>query len=282
MKQRLGKGLGALLPDMAPEEVSGAAVRDLPITQVDPDPAQPRKHFDEEALRQLADSLKLHGMIQPIVVRPEGPEHYVIVAGERRYRAARLLGLSTIPAIVRDFEKRAAIEAALVENLQRQDLNPIEEAAAIEAYMGTFDLTQEEAAANLGKSRPALTNSLRLLKLPDDLQERVIAGALTAGHARALLSVESDDLRRELAAVMEAQDLSVRQSEALIKKVTREKAKPKKTSALPAEFEDFAQTLREKLGTKVTVNGTLKRGRIVIDYYSRDDLDRIYEFFDRQ
>ena len=265
MKQRLGKGLGALLPDMAPEEVSGSAVRDLPITQVDPDPAQPRKHFDEEALRQLADSLKLHGMIQPIVVRPEGPEHYVIVAGERRYRAARLLGLPTIPAIVRDFEKRAAIEAALVENLQRQDLNPI-----------------EEAAANLGKSRPALTNALRLLRLPDDLQERVIAGALTAGHARALLSVESDDLRRELAAVMESQELSVRQSEALVKKVTSEKKKPKEAAPLPAEFEDFAQTLREKLGTKVTVNGTLKRGRIVIDYYSRDDLDRIYEFFDQK
>ncbi len=276
-KGGLGKGLEALLPNL-PEE-SADKLAEIKITEIDPNPNQPRRSFDAAALEQLAASIRTSGVIQPIVVRPaEG--RYMIIAGERRWRAARQAGLAVIPAVVRDVTRQKLYEMALIENLQREDLNPVEEAQAIDAYVREYGLTQEEAAEKLGKSRPAVANALRLLQLPEDLLEALAAGQLTAGHARCLLALEDPERQRQLAQRIIAEGLSVRQAEELARAAAPRRAAKRPPAGEPEGFHVLTEALRRTFGTKVRILGTQDRGKIQIDYFSREDVERIYEIIE--
>ena len=272
-KSGLGRGLDALMSSL-PDGPTGDQLLELALIEIDPNPNQPRRVFDEEALKELAASIKSSGVIQPILVRPMG-NRYVIIAGERRWRASRLAGLTTIPAVVRDVERQKLYEMALIENLQREDLNPLEEARAIYGYMDQYGLTQEEAAEILGKSRSALANSLRLLQLPESVLELLATGSLTPGHARCLLALDDEESIKQLAARIVKDGLSVRQVEAL----TQEKRKTSKKHAQeePEGFYVLTEAMRRAFGTRVKVMGTVDKGKIQIDYYSREDADRIYD-----
>ncbi len=275
----LGRGLGALLSlESVSMEVRDAIVL-LPIHDLNPNVDQPRKHFDQERLQELADSIAQNGVIQPIIAT-RYESGYKIVAGERRWRAARLAGLTTIPAIVRELTDTQVLEQALIENIQRQDLNPIEEAMALEKLMDEHNMTQEHLSTMIGRSRPAIANTVRLLKLSDEIKELVISEEMTAGHARALLGLP-DAKAQELAATTVLQKgLNVRQTEALVKSMmrTRKKAAPSPANAeVAANVRDLEQRLRTCLGTKVTIQDRNKKGKIVIDYYSYDELDRILD-----
>lgn len=261
-------------------------VQSIPINQIDPNPHQPRRDFDVEALTGLAQSIKEHGIVQPLVVRRMG-ERYELIAGERRLRAAEMAGLTEVSVIVGDFDDRKAMEMALIENIQREDLNPIEEASAIQRLRDDFGLTQEELSSRLGKSRPAIANSLRLLSLEDEIQESVSRGTISAGHARALLGVSDPDSRLKLHQEVVDKALSVRQTEELVKRVqagvdglnvSRETrpAPPKDPN-----ITDVEDSLRRILGTKVVIRDRKGRGRIQIEYYSLDDLDRILEILQK-
>ena len=283
MKKGLGKGLDALLGDYA--EAPQEGVRELDVYSIDTNAGQPRKEFDEDKLKELSGSISQHGMVQPILVRQKG-ERYVIVAGERRFRAARMAGLSTVPAIVKELDEAQVMEVALIENLQREDLNPIEEAAAIRFLMQQHDLTQEEVSKRLSKSRPAIANSLRLLTLPEEVQEQLRKGRLQAGHARALAGLQDAKAQRELAERIAGEGLSVRAAEALAREQSErparkdKQAKPEKKDAALLRDSDLAAaeaSLRERLGTKVSIQGTGARGRIVIEYFNAGDLQAIYE-----
>ena len=266
MKKGLGKGLDALLGEYGEAVHSG--VKEIDVYAIDTNAAQPRKDFDEERLRELAASIERHGILQPIVVRENGAR-YSIVMGERRFRAARMCGLQKVPVIVRSLEDAQAMEAALVENLQREDLNPVEEAAGIRHLMEQQDLTQEEAAERLGKSRPAVANALRLLSLPPAVQDMLRAGSLQAGHARALVAMKDEEKQSALAMRIVAEGLSVREVEALV----REAAETKEAKAKLGAAE---KALRERLGTKVEISGSEKRGKIVISYYNAAELESLY------
>lgn len=223
--KRLGKGLGALLPDIDVQESD--AVNEVPLEELRPNPYQPRKHFDPEALQELVSSIKEHGIVQPIVVR-KSIRGYEIVAGERRFRAAKEAGLSKVPVVVREFSDDRMMEIALIENLQREDLNPLEVAMAYQKLMTHFSLTQEELAARVGKSRPHVTNFLRLLQLPPEIQEDVSRGTLSMGHARALLGLKDRDLQKKLAEKVKKEGASVRQLEEWVQNVQQVKPKKKK------------------------------------------------------
>ena len=280
----LGRGLGALLGDVvepqeeqqAQPERAGQAdeVRQLPITSIDPNRDQPRRVFKEDALQELAQSIRSVGVLQPIIVA-EREGRYEIIAGERRYRAARLADLETIPAIVRDWDEQKRLEAALIENLQRDDLNPIEEAAGVKSLMDQAGLTQEEAAARLGRSRPALANLLRLLTLHPMVRQMLTEGRLSAGHGRALAGV--DERRQiQLANLTVQQGWSVRQLERICAQPPAKEDKkpaPKKEPQLK-ELEGMA---RDLFGTRVKLDGDFERGKIVLSYYSADDLQRIWD-----
>lgn len=277
----LGKGLDALFgePVKAPEAVTGAAqgMTEIPITAIDPNPYQPRTDFDKEALQALADSIRDHGVLQPILVSRRG-ERYQLVAGERRWRAARLAGLKTIPAQVTEMDDRAAAEAALVENLQREDLNALEEAEGIQRLMKQFHLTQQQAAERLGRSRPAIANSLRLLTLPEPIQQWVREDKLSGGHARCLAGVKEPHRQLALAQKAMVMGLSVRQLEGLCRRTEApEGESTRQDMSKQPEFRELASMLREMMGTRVTIHGDLKRGKITLDYYSREDLERIFE-----
>ncbi len=272
-KRGLGRGLDALLGEY--EAVPREEVIKLELSKIACSPAQPRKDFDEEKLAELAASIARHGVVQPIIVRREG-EKYVIVAGERRFRAAKKAGLSEIPAIVRTFEEAEVLEVSLVENIQRENLNPIEEAAAIRFLMRQNDLTQEEVSARLGKSRPAVANALRLLSLPREVMVMLRDGQLSAGHGRALAGVEDKRWQLALAQAAVKEGWSVRELEKRAKKVPAEKKKEKSEARLAPELYDVREKLMERLGTKVKLSGTPKRGRITIEYFSQEDLERIY------
>lgn len=273
-KSGLGKGLGALLEDF--DKPQGGWM-ELDIYKLDPNPMQPRKTFDEARLNELADSIKLHGIVQPILVRANN-DRYTIVAGERRWRAAQIAELSSVPVIVRSMDDQQLLEVSLIENIQRNDLNPLEEAAAIKFLMDQHDLTQEEVAERLSKSRPAIANTLRLLNLPDVLKDVLLNGRLTAGHARALLAISNPVRMVELAQKALDQGLSVRATEALVKKETDPRPKERaRKSKLSPELTDVEESLREALGTRVKVLGTSERGKLVIDYYNIDQLERLYE-----
>jgi len=273
-KSGLGKGLDALLGDFS--EAAEKDIRTLDIYLLDTNTEQPRKDFDEVQLRELSDSILRHGMVQPIVVRKKG-ERYSIVAGERRYRAARLAGLKEVPVVIRDMDEGQVMEIALIENLQREDLNPIEEAAGMRFLMQQHDLTQEEVAERLSKSRPAVANALRLLSLPESVQSMLRERRIQAGHARALVALGDGALQESLAREIEEKGLSVRAAEERARKLMEEK-KGKKPPLRPTpDLQAAADRFRERLGTKVSIRGTEKKGKIVIEYYSMDDLQNIYD-----
>lgn len=271
-KSGLGRGFEALFVENG-NEVSESS--QLPISEIEPDREQPRKNFDDEALAQLSQSISEHGILQPIVVRPTAQGRYVIVAGERRWRAARLAGLTTVPVVVRELTKQEADELALVENLQREDLNPVEEAAGYRRLMENYGMTQEEVAARVGKSRPNVANAVRLLALPQPVLEQVERGELSAGHARALLPIEDQDLLIETAAKVLDQRLSVRQTESLVKSITAKPKAPKVPAAKPVFFTEAQLALTEALGRRVTVTPKGAGGSLTVEFLNREELETL-------
>ncbi len=275
IKKGLGKGLGALIADDSPENTG---VKELKINEIEPNVNQPRKTFNDDKLLQLSESIKEHGIVQPIIVKKED-NTYRIVAGERRWRAARLAGLSTVPVLVKDISNKQVMEIALIENLQREDLNPIEEAEAYERLMKEYDLTQEEISKTVGKSRSAIANSLRLLFLAESLKNNLISGEITSGHARALLSIEDKELQKKAAEEIIQKDLNVRETEKLVKKYLTKKSTIKAKAKLEGYIE-IEEKLKNIFGTKVELIANNKKGKIMIEYYSNDELDRILELVD--
>lgn len=278
----LGRGLGALLGEdvVSPaEEKAADEVLSLDIRLIDPNREQPRRDFDEEALQELAASIQAVGVIQPIIVCREG-ERYTIVAGERRYRAARLAGLEQIPAIVRDWEKQTRLEAALIENLQRDDLNPVEEAMGVKKFMEETGLTQEQAAQRLGKSRPAVANLLRLLTLPESVIRMLREGKLTAGHARALVGLEKGK-QEKLAQLCAAQGWSVRQFEKICQAARQQEPEPRPRVRRDPQLKELEALARDTLGLRARLEGDLNSGKLVLNYYSQDDLQRVWDALSR-
>ena len=272
----LGKGLGALLGDDVMKTESSGSLS-LPISQVESYSGQPRKHFDEESLQELADSITEHGIIQPLTVRKLSSGYYQIIAGERRWRAARLAGLQEVPVIVMEADDRKAAELAMIENLQREDLNPMEEAAGFQSLIETYHMTQEEAAQRVGKSRSAVTNALRLLGLSPSVRKLVEENKLTAGHARALVPL-SPSLQESAANAIIAGGLSVRQTEALVKRLSAEKKESKKTRNDEVDYLAEAQNeLKAKLCRGVKIVSGRKKGRIELEYYGLDDLNDLLD-----
>lgn len=277
----LGKGLGALLGDAALQSQEGGSVS-LPLAQVEPGLKQPRKRFDEETLADLADSIRTHGIIQPLTVRRLSSGYYQIIAGERRWRAAKLAGLSEVPAVIIEADDRKVMELALIENLQREDLNPMEEAMGYRTLMEEYGLTQEETAQRVGKSRPAVANALRLIALPDAIRHLVEEGQLSAGHARALLSISSSTLQKKLAQKIIAEGLSVRQTEALAKRFAREEAQEETAYAAPPDpmklYRDAAaKDLTTRWGRKVSITMGPKKGKLEFEFYNDEDLTELLD-----
>lgn len=277
-KTGLGRGLDALLPQS--DAFLDTTVRDIPMAEIDPNLSQPRKDFDKDALEQLAESIRQAGVLQPILVQENGTR-YRIIAGERRYRAARLAGQETIPCIVRNLTEAQQMEAALIENLQREDLNPIEEASAIRALMQQCGYTQEEAARKLGKSRPAVANLLRLLTLPESVLNMVVSGELSAGHARVLAGVSPESRQLELAHQCVLHAYNVRKLEEIAQKPPQRVAAPSAVRTRSVELTALEGTLREALGVKTTLTGTERKGKITLSYSSTEELEHIYEVFGR-
>lgn len=272
-KGGLGKGLEALFADNSTDE---AAVSTLAVSEIEPNRGQPRKQFDPAALADLADSIRQHGVLQPLVVRPMPDGSYQLVAGERRWRAARMAGLSQVPVVIKELSDSETMALALIENLQREDLNAIEEAMGYRDLMENFGLTQEQVSAKVGKSRPVVTNALRLLGLPEEVRGLLSEGKLSAGHARALLSLGEEELIRQAAADTVKKGLSVRQVGALAKRQKQQKAASKPQNAWDQSF--FAEVelaLSQCLARKVKVEGENGRGRLVIEFYDEDDLRSI-------
>ena len=277
----LGKGLGALLGDAALQSQEGGSVS-LPLAQVEPGLKQPRKRFDEETLADLADSIRTHGIIQPLTVRRLSSGYYQIIAGERRWRAAKLAGLSEVPAVIIEADDRKVMELGLIENLQREDLNPMEEAMGYRTLMEEYGLTQEETAQRVGKSRPAVANALRLIALPDAIRHLVEEGQLSAGHARALLSISSSTLQKKLAQKIIAEGLSVRQTEALAKRFAREEAQEETAYAAPPDpmklYRDAAaKDLTTRWGRKVSITMGPKKGKLEFEFYNDEDLTELLD-----
>ncbi len=298
--KRLGKGLDALIPSgLGVDTKSGIAENakkgetDKPesssetlvkITMVEPNRDQPRKSFDEDALQELADSIKQFGLLQPILVQ-QRDDYYEIIAGERRWRAAKLAGLKEIPVIIRKLSEQEIVEIALIENIQREDLNPIEEAQAYKKLLTEFHLKQDEVAERVSKSRAAVTNSMRLLKLSDEVQQMVISDMISTGHARALLAVEDPNEQYALAQRIFDEKLSVRDIEKIVKaigKPQKEKKEKAKNESLEAVYQDIQEKLKQSLNTKVAVSGKGDgTGKIEIEFYSHDDLERILDMINR-
>ena len=277
----LGKGLGALLGVAALQSQEGGSVS-LPLAQVEPGLKQPRKRFDEETLADLADSIRTHGIIQPLTVRRLSSGYYQIIAGERRWRAAKLAGLSEVPAVIIEADDRKVMELGLIENLQREDLNPMEEAMGYRTLMEEYGLTQEETAQRVGKSRPAVANALRLIALPDAIRHLVEEGQLSAGHARALLSISSSTLQKKLAQKIIAEGLSVRQTEALAKRFAREEAQEETAYAAPPDpmklYRDAAaKDLTTRWGRKVSITMGPKKGKLEFEFYNDEDLTELLD-----
>ena len=268
----LGRGLGALLGDFEEETREKTPYKLLPIQKVEPNRNQPRQDFDEEELEALAESLSEHGIIQPLTVRELDSGYYQIIAGERRWRAARMAGLSEVPVVVIEADDQKTMELALIENLQRQDLNPVEEAMGYRALMDDFGLTQEDAAQRVGKSRPAVANALRLLNLPDAVLEKVRNGSLSAGHARALLSVKSEKKQLEIMQKIIALGLSVRQAELLCKNLFRDPAQEKPVTLAVDYVSECEKQLSKHLGRGVKIVNGKRKGRFELEFYGPEDL----------
>ena len=275
----LGRGLGALLGDYNQGPEADGSLRQLPLQKVEPNPDQPRRDFNEEELQALADSIGEHGILQPLTVR-EMPHsgYYQIIAGERRWRAARMAGLTEVPALVIEADDRQAMELALIENLQRQDLNPVEEAQGYHSLLEDYGLTQEEAARRVGKSRPAVANALRLLNLEADILEQIRSGTLSPGHARAILSLKDGKKRQEAAQKIVSLDLSVRQAEALCRSLGREPKPEPPTGTLQVNYvAECEKTLSRRLGRGVKIVTGKRKGRFELEFYGPEDLQRLYE-----
>lgn len=284
-KKGLGRGLDALLPEA--DELLPNVVQEIPVGDIDPNTEQPRRSFPEEAMTQLSASVKEQGILQPLLVVEQPGGRYRIVAGERRWRAARQAGLATVPCIVRDMDMIRQMEVSLIENLQREDLNPMEEAAAIRALMQQCGYTQETVAARLSKSRPVIANLLRLLTLPKEVAQMVREGQLSAGHARVLAGLEREEDKVALARETLAKGYSVRQLEQLA--ALRREAeshgqaahKVKNARPLPPELKELEGRVRETLGMRATLSGNAKKGKIVLQYYSQEELERLYEVLEK-
>ncbi len=273
----LGKGLGALLGDFSDEPLEKSAYQLLPIHKVEPNPDQPRQDFDEEELQSLADSISVHGVIQPLTVRELPNGYYQIIAGERRWRAARLANLSDIPAVIIEADDRKAMELALIENLQRQDLNPVEEALGYQTLIEEYGLTQEDAAKQVGKSRPAVANALRLLGLCPQVLEQLRKGELTAGHARAVLTLKSEKQQQEAAKKIIALSLSVRQAETLCKNMGKEPA-PKNQEVFAVDYvAECEKSLSKHLGRGVKIVNGKRKGRFELEFYGQEDLQTLLD-----
>lgn len=269
----LGRGLGAIIAD-TPESVGEQSpYQILPIHKIEPNQNQPRRDFDEEELQALSESISVHGLIQPLTVRETGSGYYQIIAGERRWRASRMAGLGEVPAVIIEADDRKAMELALIENLQREDLNPVEEALGYHALIEDYGLTQEETAERVGKSRPAVANSLRLLNLPEGVLQMLRNGKLTAGHARAILSLKTEKKMMEAAQKISALDLSVRQAELLCRNLSREPMPEQKKSPLAIDYvAECEKSLSKQLGRGVKIVNGKRKGRFELEFYGEDDL----------
>ena len=273
----LGRGLDSLF---AGTEDWGTSIQEIPVGELDPNPDQPRRTFSEESIGQLADSIREQGVLQPLLVAPSGGGRYMIIAGERRFRAGRAAGLATLPCIVKDIDVIRQREIALIENLQREDLNPIEAARGVKELMDQCGYTQEKIGERLGKSRPAIANMIRLLQLPDEVSEMVKDGLLSAGHARVLIGIPDKETQLRLARKAVDEGLNVRQMEQLAKTTA---GKPKKKAApkqLPAELGELQDKIRRKTGLKSTLTGSIKKGRIVLQYSTREELEHLNDILD--
>ncbi len=273
----LGKGLGALLGDFNEEPASDSAYRLLPIYKVEPNPDQPRHDFDEEELQALSESIAVHGVIQPLTVREMPNGYYQIIAGERRWRAARMANVSDVPVIVVEADDKKAMELALIENLQRQDLNPVEEALGYQSLIEEYGLTQEEAAARVGKSRPAVANALRLLGLCPEVLELLKSGTLSAGHARAVLTLKTEKQQQEAAKKIIALSLSVRQAETLCKNMSKEPVPQKKEVFAVDYVAECEKSLSKHLGRGVKIVNGKRKGRFELEFYGEEDLQKLLD-----
>lgn len=274
----LGKGLGALLGDFSEPAAEESAYRMLPLHRVEPNPEQPRQDFDEEELTALSESIRQHGILQPLTVRETGAGYYQIIAGERRWRAARMAELTEVPAIVVEADDKKAMELALIENLQRQDLNSVEEALGYQSLIEEFGLTQEEAASRVGKSRPAVANSLRLLSLDEKVLEMLRAGTISAGHAKAILMLKSGKKQLEAAQKIANLGLSVRQAELLCKNMSREQPPVKETPVLKVDYvKECEKSLSKHLGRGVKIVNGKRKGRFELEFYGQDDLQNLLD-----
>ena len=274
----LGRGLDSLFPGM---EDSGLNIQEISIGDLDPNPDQPRQTFNDESISQLADSIRDQGVLQPLLVVPSDGGRYRIIAGERRFRAGRAAGLDTLPCIVKDIDVIHQMEIALIENLQREDLNPMEAAKGISALMKQCGYTQEKVSARLGKSRPTVANLLRLLTLPDEVTDMVRDDLISAGHARVLAGVKGTEEQIRLAQKAADEGMSVRQLEQLAAAVRGKPAAKRKKTPLPAELDELQEKIRIKTGLKSTLNGSIAKGRIVLQYNSREELERLNELLDQ-
>lgn len=276
----LGKGLNAIIgADIVSEVIDRPRAIEISVDRLSPNPFQPRRSFTEEGLEQLAESIRHHGILQPIVVRPSG-DGYQLIAGERRWRAAQIAGLQRIPAVVRELDDPSMVQVALIENLQREDLNPIEEASAYRRLMDEFNMTQEQLSSTIGRSRPAIANAVRLLNLPTEIQRAVEERKLSEGHARCLLAISDQEDQLKVAAQIIANGLNVRQAEELVRGTTRDVSREtirKRTSEDDPDAVRLTQRLGERLGTRVKLSGSVRKGKLEIEYYSTEDLDRILE-----
>lgn len=278
-KHSLGKGLGALIPESETDETQNISKISIHLIKAGED--QPRKSFDELKIQQLSESIKLYGIIQPLVLKKSN-DAYTIIAGERRFRAAKIAGISEIPAVIMDLSDRDTLEVSLIENIQREDLNPIEESKAYKKLISEFQLTQEELSIRIGKSRTAVTNSLRLLNLDERVQQYLIDGVISEGHGRTLLGIEDKEIQYKISQKIIDEGLSVRETEKMIKSLTKDEKQVLKTSEVPY-YNDIKVKLQDMLGTKVNINQKKNnKGKIEIEYYSAEDLQRILDIFNLQ
>ncbi|MDK2827640.1 MAG: ParB family transcriptional regulator, chromosome partitioning protein [Clostridium butyricum] len=283
-KFALGKGLSALIPEdvVETEQQDEKGKMLIPLNEIRNDNNQPRKAFDNDKIAELTESIKTHGIIQPLILRKSDDGLYVIVAGERRWRAAKMAGLKDVPAIVMELSEKDVLEISLIENIQRQDLNPIEEASAYKKLLSDFNLTQEDLSKRIGKSRTAITNTMRLMNLDIRVQQYIIEGIITEGHGRALLGIKDKEIQYELSQKVIDENLSVRELERLVKRILEGKTAEKKetNNELNPYYKEIKNQLQSYFGTKVNISNKNNKGKIEIEYYSEDDLQRILDIID--
>ena len=282
-KSGLGRGFDAIFADNSVEDIStGNSTTKVKLLDIEPNREQPRKQFDEEALAELSDSIAQHGVLQPLLVRPMPDGGYQLVAGERRWRASRMAGLTEVPVVIRDLTDAQVAELALVENLQRENLNPLEEANGYKELSDKFGYTQEKISEIVGKSRPSIANALRLLNLPEDVQEMVSDGSISMGHARAILSLPDDKMKTDLAKLVIANDLSVRETERIARNMVKEAPKKSKAKKRNPYYDEAELALSEVLGRKVKITKSSKKGALEIEFFDDADLKKLLKIFDNE